>query len=86
MRVVSRDHTSRASSREGGFREGYRGWSPDSRIILLANTFPVGSPPAVYPLAVVPDHRGASVRELPPLPNSSTSIAVTANVDVADII
>jgi hypothetical protein len=38
------------------------------------------------PLAFVPDHSGASVRELAPLPNSSASIAVTANVDVADII
>jgi hypothetical protein len=30
-------------------------------------------------LAFVPDHSGASVRELHPLPSSSTSIAVTAN-------
>jgi hypothetical protein len=85
MRVPYRDHTSRSSDREGGFHEGYRGWSPDSRIILLANTFPVGSPPVVYLLAVVPDHSGASVRDLHPLPNSSTSIAVTAKVDIATI-
>jgi hypothetical protein len=85
MRVPYRDHTSRSSDREGGFHEGYRGWSPDSRIILLANTFPVGSPPVVYLLAVVPDHSGASVRDLHPLPNSSTSIAVTAKIDIATI-
>src|SRR2546430_11998090 len=85
MRVLYRDHTSRSSDREGGFHEGYRGWSPDSRITLLANTFPVGSPPVVSLLAVVPDHSGASVRDLHPLPNSSTSIAVTAKVDIATI-
>jgi len=31
-------------------------------------------------LAVVPDHSGASVRELHPLPSSSTSRAATASV------
>jgi hypothetical protein len=31
-------------------------------------------------LAFVPDHSGASVRELHPLPSDSTSIAATANV------
>ena len=36
-------------------------------------------------LAVVPDHSGASVRELHPLPSSSTSIAVTANGATASI-
>jgi hypothetical protein len=34
------------------------------------------------PLAFVPDHSGASVRDLHPLPNSSTSIAVTTDVDI----
>ena len=34
------------------------------------------------PLAFVPDYSGASVRELHPLPSSSTSIAVTTNVDI----
>jgi hypothetical protein len=37
-------------------------------------------------LAFVPAHSGTSVRDLHPLPSSSTSIALTANVDIPDII
>ena len=37
-------------------------------------------------LAFVPAHSGTSVRDLHPLPSSSTSIAVTANVDIPGII
>jgi hypothetical protein len=33
-------------------------------------------------LAFVPDHSGASVRDLHPLPSSSTSIAATAHIDI----
>jgi hypothetical protein len=33
-------------------------------------------------LAFVPDHSGASVRELHPLPSSSTSIAVIVNISI----
>jgi len=60
--------------------EGYRGRSPDSRIILLANAFPAMKSLVAYLLAFVPDYSGASVRELHPLPSSSTSIAATANI------
>lgn len=60
--------------------KGYRSRSPDSRIILLANAFRAVSLLVAYLLAVVPDHSGASVRELHPLPSSSTSRAATASV------
>ena len=52
--VSYRDHTSRSSYREGGVREGYRGRSPDSRIILLANAFPAVSPPVASLAGVRP--------------------------------
>jgi hypothetical protein len=37
-------------------------------------------------LAFIPNRSGASVRELHPLPNSSTPRAVTANIDIPDLI
>jgi len=57
------------------FRDGSRGRSPDSRIILLANAFPAVCRPVASLLAFVPAYSGASVRELHPLPKSIISRA-----------
>jgi hypothetical protein len=57
-------------------RIDFRGRYPDSRIILLANAFPANSRHWLILLAFIPDHSGASVRELHPLPLCPTSIAI----------
>jgi hypothetical protein len=57
--------------------EGYIGRSPDYRIILLANAFPADARQWLILLAFVPEHSGAPVRELHPLPASVAYIAAS---------
>jgi hypothetical protein len=80
MEVLYSDHTSRSSPREGVVVTAL-----EAGLLTLGSSYwptPSQRLPRKWsiPLAFVPDHSGASVRELHPLPSSSTSRAATAIV------
>ena len=80
VRVLHKDHASRSSSREGVFVKAIEAG-------LLTDGSSYSPTPSqrcprqwLVLLAFVPDHSGASVRELHPLPSSFTSIATISPI------